>query len=243
MNMRNYTKRGSHGVRFVISTSIVAFAVLGVSRSARATIIVPAPSGITTVTPGNIPGLPNVNDSYITSETEPFIGYNAQNIVVFQGTVESWVFADPSEPSFGGQPGLDFVYQLTNNVDGDSRDDPIDRLTVSSFATYQTDVNYIGGTGNVAPTTADRSAIPGSIVGFNFPTGAMVAPGQNSDQLVVATDDVTTPVQGIASVIDGGSGYTGAEAPVAAVILTVPEPATFGLLALAGGMLLGRRRR
>lgn len=70
----------------------------------------------------------------------------------------------------------------------------------------------------------------------------MVTPGMSSDYLVIETD-ASTFVQGTASVIDGGSGYTNSDAPVATTILTVPEPATFGLLTLVGGILLGRRRR
>jgi hypothetical protein len=250
MNIRHNRKRGVCGTAFVITVSVVAFSTLGLPDPAHATVIIPAPSGTTTATPTELSetvlnplGLPNPNDVFLVSETEPFIGYNAQNVVVFEGTVESSVYVDPAEPSFGGQPGLDFVYQLTNSKDLMTPDDPIDRLTLASFATYGTDVDYIGGTGNVAPATADRSAVPGAIIGFNFPTGGMVAPGSNTDYLVVATTDVTAPVQGTASVIDGGSGSTGAEAPVATVVFTVPEPATFGLLSIAGAMLLGRRRR
>jgi len=236
-------------VRFTFGVVVVAIGSLISQNSARAIVIVPAPSGTTTVTPTNLPGglpagLP-AGDVYIPGafETEPFTGYNAQSQIVFEGTVTSMVYADPAEPSFAGNPaGLDFVYQLSNNNDSMTPDDAIDRLTISSFATFQTDVDYLGGTGNVAPTTADRSSIPGTIVGFNFPVGAMVAVGQNTDYLVVETD-ATIYVQGTAAVIDGGSGSTHSDAPVTATVLTVPEPATFGLLAVVGGMLLGRRRR
>jgi hypothetical protein len=249
MKNRYFHRRTSQTTRFTIGVAVVAIGSLISQNSAHAVVIVPAPSGTTTVTPTNLPGglpagLP-AGDVYIPGalETEPFTGYNAQGQIVFEGTVTSMVYADPSEPSFAGNPaGLDFVYQLTNNTDGMTPDDPIDRLSLSSFASFQTDVDYLGGTGNVAPTTADRSSIPGSIVGFNFPVGAMVGIGQNTDYLVVETD-ASTYVQGTASVIDGGTGSTHSDAPVAATVLTVPEPATFGLLAVVGGMLLGRRRR
>jgi hypothetical protein len=106
-------------------------------------------------------------------------------------------------------------------------------------------VNYFVCTGNPAPATADSSvAPPGRTIGFNFPvSSATVAPGETTDYVLIETSDASLPVQGTASVIDGGSGTTGAEAPAATVIFTVPEPATFGVLALVGGMILGRRRR
>jgi hypothetical protein len=84
----------------------------------------------------------------------------------------------------------------------------------------------------------------GKIIGFNFPVGVgVIPPGDTTDYLVIETNATIPPVQGTASVIDGGSGYTNVDTPVATVILTVPEPATFGLLIVGSGMLLGRRRR
>jgi len=198
--------------------------------------------------PGGLPaGLP-AGDTLIPGavETEPFTGVNAQNVVVFTGTVTSLVFADPSEPNLGaatGQPGEDFVYQLTNS--GGSTD-PIDELALSSFAGFTTGVDYLSntGTGDLAPASAMSSAAPaGKTIGFNFPVPGTVAPGSTTDYVIVQTTATSIPMQGTASVIDGGSGSTGAEAPVATVVFTVPEPATFGVLAVVGGMILGRRRR
>jgi hypothetical protein len=217
--------------RIAIAGFIVANGVmLAVSNVGRAAVVTPGQ----TVFPTAIAGLPP-GDSLITTETKPFTGTNAGNTVVFTGTVMSSVFSDP------GTGGLDFVYQLSN--DGTSLDS-IDRLTVASFAGFSTDVDYVTGTGNPPPTTADSSASPpGKTIGFNFPvSGAVVLPGETTTLLVVETN-AQTIAQGTASVIDGGSGSTGAEAPVAVITFTVPEPATFGVLAVVGGFILSRRRR
>lgn len=250
MNIRHNRKRDFCGTALVIAASVVAFGAMAVP--AHATVIIPSPISTTTVTPTGLPGTLltalGPNDTFIpgAAETEPFTGYNAQGGIVFEGTVTSYVFSDTAEPNFAGNPaGLDFVYQLSNN--NVPTYDPIDRISLSSFAGFQTDVDYIESTGNVEPATADRSVTPGTIVGFNFllPSAGgfgMVRPGQDSDYLVVATD-ASTYVQGVASVIDGGSGFTNSDAPVATVVFSVPEPATLGLLAITGGMLLGRRRR
>jgi hypothetical protein len=222
--------------RIAIAGLVVANGVMfAASNVGHAAIVTPGG----TVAPTAIAGLPP-GDSLVATETKPFTGTNASSTVVFTGTVMSSVFADPAEPDTG-QPGLDFVYQLSNDS---TSLDPIDRMTVASFFGFLTDVNYVVATGDVAPTTSDSSAAPaGKTIGFNFPVGgAVVMPGQSTDFLVVETN-ATTIAQGTASVIDGGSGSTGAEAPVATVIFTVPEPATFGVLAVVSGFILGRRRR
>ncbi|MGD0461839.1 MAG: PEP-CTERM sorting domain-containing protein [Tepidisphaeraceae bacterium] len=242
-------KAGFLGLDFVFAAFGVAFGAMLVTTSAVRAAVITQGVGTTTVTPtdltGGLPaGLPT-GDTLVpgASETKPFTGYNNVGGIVFQGTVTSQVYADPNEPDWN-VPGLDFVYQLSNNIDGLTPDDPINRITLASFANFLTDVDYLGGTGDVAPTTADRSSAPaGKIIGFNFPvSGGIVNPGQDSTYLVVETN-ASTYTQGSASVIDGGTGSTGADTPVATVIFTVPEPATLGLLAMVGGMLLGRRRR
>jgi hypothetical protein len=238
---------GINKVGSVFGAAGIALAAMffGIRPSSAALI---APGGTVAPDPlaGGMPaGLP-AGDSLIASETEPFTGMNAQNVVVFTGSVTSLVFADPSEPNLGaatGQPGEDFVYQLSN---GANSTDSIDELALSSFAGFTTGVDYLSntGTGDLAPATATSSAAPaGKTIGFNFPVPGTIAPGSTTDYVIVQTNATSVPMQGTASVIDGGSGSTGAEAPVATVVFTVPEPATFGVLAVVGGMILGRRRR
>lgn len=180
MNIRHDQGWNSRKPVFAIAGYVVVIGALSFTNPVHATVIVPVPTGTTTVTPANLPGLP-AGDTYIpgATETEPFTGYNAQSQVVFVGTVTSQVFSDPAEPSFAGNPaGLDFVYQLSNNpgnvvINGTvGAGDPIDRLAISSFVGFQTDVDYIdyvsGSNVGIVPTTADRNATPGATVGFNF---------------------------------------------------------------------------
>ena len=246
--MQQINKRNSAKCGIAIGVSSVAIGVVMIASSpARAALLVPGDTGPAAIVPtalaGGLPaGLP-AGDVFVTSETKPFTGTRTGGAIVFEGTVTSAVYADPGNPAFGGAPGYDFVYQLTNNIDGMTPDDPIDRMTISSFASFLTDADYLTGTGDTAPTTADRNAGSGSIVGFNFPVGgAVLAPGNVSDYLIVETNALTF-TSGTASVIDGGTGSTGAEAPAAIITFSVPEPATFGVIAVVTGMLLGRRRR
>jgi hypothetical protein len=222
--------------RIAIGAIVVANGVMLASSNIGHAALV-SPGG--TVAPTPIAGLPP-GDTLVVTETKPFTGTNASHTVVFTGTVTSSVYSDPANPDTG-QPGLDFVYQLSNDA---TSLDPIDRLTVASFASFLTDLNYVVGTGAVSPTTGDSSVSPpGKTIGFNFPVGGtVVLPGQTTTMLVVETN-AQTIAAGTASVIDGGSGSTQAEAPVAVITITVPEPATFGVLAVVGGFILGRRRR
>lgn len=233
-----------------IGALCVAIGALFIPLTAARGAIVTAGTSVTpTGLLGGLPGGLPAGDALIANETEPFTGTNAQSQVVFTGTVTSLVFADPSEPDTG-MPGEDFVYQLTDNS---GSTDSIDQLALSSFAGFLTDANYLVGTGNyvntgpgdLAPASASSSVAPaGKTISFGFPVSSTtVMPGDTTDYVVIETNATSQPVQGTAAVIDGGSGSTGTEAPVATVIFTVPEPATFGVLAVVGSMILGRRRR
>jgi len=194
---------------------------------------VPILSGQAEFTPGD--GTLPAGAQFVTSVTNSFTGENASDVVVFTGTVESLVYSDPSTGY------LDFVYQITNNSSF-SDADSIERLTVASFAGFTTDADYIPSTGDVPSFDASRDST-GAVMGFDMNNGG-VAPGQDSDDLIIDTDSKTFTMSGNAAVIDGGTGNAQVDVPLAATqVSAVPEPASLSLLAIAAGFFGGRRRK
>jgi hypothetical protein len=123
---------------------------------------------------------------------------------------------------------LTFVYDLIN---GPGSPDAIERLTVSSFAGYQTDVSFTPVPGPIAPRTVTRS-LNGAVVGFEFDVpGFPLVANSVATPLVVQTNAFNwTP--SLASVIDGSATSVASLAPTA----IVPEPATIALI--LGGLAL-----
>jgi hypothetical protein len=129
---------------------------------------------------------------------------------------------------------LDFVYQLLNTTTGPA--DSLDRLSVSDYGGFSTDVDYVPDLPEIAPSSADRL---GGVVGFNF-TGDEIAPGESSDLLIVKTNS-SQYTNGSGSIIDGDSASAIVNIPTG--IVPAPEPASLGLLVAGGSMLMARRRR
>jgi hypothetical protein len=158
----------------------------------------------------------------------------------FTGTLDTQVYYDPYNLVTGG--GLDFVYQFTNINSSDPNDDgdPINHFSISSFAKFLTDADYVAGSGtadNYVSTVGRNSQNNGDTVDFDFsgnPATSPVEPGSTSVQLVVDTN-ASAWYMGEASIQGGGNVSLAAPAPV-------PEPAT---AAIAGIALcaLGMRRR
>jgi hypothetical protein len=128
----------------------------------------------------------------------------------YTGTLESQVFVEA-----GGT--LDFLYLLSVATGPDA----VNRLTVTNFSGWTTDVGDLGGSG-IVPTSVDRSN-SGGTVGFQFgtePNG--VTAGEQTEVLIIETNAKTFTV-GTGSTIDGTVFSGGAYAPS-------PEPASVGLL-------------
>jgi len=175
----------------------------------------------------SLPNLP-AGDTFIASTTPQ----------AFTGTITSSVYSDPGVNSDFplGTQGLDFVYVITNNA---GSMDQINQLTVSSFGTFQTGIDYVTGAGTL-PTSADRLS-NGHAIDFYF--GPTELPqGGSSDWLLVETN-ATNYGTGFGSAIDGGSGTTFASVPVNGVLMSVPEPASIATITVVGAFVLGRRRR
>jgi hypothetical protein len=142
---------------------------------------------------------------------------------------------DPTNPL----GGLTFTYLLQDNATSASE---LGRLTVSSFAGFVTDADFVPGTGVVPPTLIDRS-VDSSTVGFSFvqpPAGpGAILPGQNSDLLVVYTNAPVFAAT-LANVIDNSVTQVASFAPQ----IAIPEPGTFLLAGLAAvGLAWFVRRR
>src|ERR1700693_2467775 len=107
-------------------------------------------------------------------------------------------------------------------------------FTTGTQVGFRTDGSTLTGTpfvnGTVVPFTADMNS-NGSVIGFSFnqTDASKIAPGTDSNVLVISTD-ATTFKAGNASVIDGGTATVASFQPTTAV----PEPRFYSLLLFAG---------
>ena len=144
----------------------------------------------------------------------------------------------------GATDGLVFVYQFVNS----SGSDGIHRISMINFTGFATDVGFIAadpdGAGNFtagtqAFQTSDRGAGSGSTVGFNYDTVVptdLINAGETSYTMVIKTN-ATSFATGLTGVINGGTQNVATFAPI-------PEPGTYGMLAIGmGGLIAIARRR
>lgn len=173
-----------------------------------------------------------VGATLIASTNVSFAGINFFGNTNFTGTLLSQVWSGDTSNPFGG---LTFTYRLQNNS---SSLDALGRLTLSSYAGYQTDVSFNGP--GVVPLNAVRS-VGGNQIDFNLLSGPPnfqhnLIPGASTPVLILQTDSLIYNL-GNASVIDTAVANAVALVPTA----IVPEPTT---LALAGlGLLATAMRR
>jgi hypothetical protein len=152
--------------------------------------------------------------------------------------LSSQIFLDASN-------NYEYVYQVTNLSNAPGLPNPpfpdsFDSLTISKIAAaVMTSVGYNNPEGDADPTNANRDV--NNNLNWNFTTTyGLIGPGQSSDYLLVDTNTQSYR-SGSASVIDDATGEASTQVPI--YMPGVPEPASVGLLVLAGGIVLGRRRR
>jgi len=213
-------------------TLIGTLAVLAIANVAQATLLAPG-SSVGDGTASSPGALSTFADSpvLVTQVSTPVA------TPTYSGTLTSAVYTNA-----GGT--LDFYYQFTNNQ-GSS--DGIERLSMTSFTGFTTDVGYRTTAlapftaGAQAPLHADRSA-SGQTVGFFFTSSNqagpyLVDPGESSRTLVIRTN-ATQFFTGNTAIIDGFAANAPSFAPSA-----IPEPASLaGLATIALGAITRRRR-
>jgi len=176
------------------------------------------------------------------------VAFSAGGPAGFSGTLTANVYKDdPSNPFAGiGDPnplnhGLTFTYTLHSNATSITS---LERLVLTDFSGFATDVSYQAPTTGQAPSSTDRSFGPGAVIGWSF-TGApaglgRLAPGQTSALLVVQTNAPSYDLTQTASVIDGSIALVPTIGPSLSMIS--PEPSSLFLLAIPGMVALRRRR-
>jgi hypothetical protein len=234
MNIRHKMKLGIPRGAFAISASVVGFCLLNGSFAGAALISLgayPAPGDNFTVTPAASalpPGPP------IQSHTNNI--FDEVNPSESLGSLTTTIYND-------GSGDLEFVYQVYNSTatpgNPTAPADAFDTLELSDFGPLiTTNVGYNNPGGTVDPSSANRD----SSFDLNWIFNALgtVGSGQYSDYLIVDTN-ATNFQNAMGSVIDDTTGVAQIQGPV--MMPGVPEPASIGLLAVVGGMLLGRRRQ
>jgi hypothetical protein len=164
--------------------------------------------------------------------------------LVFDFSLTTQVYANPNTG------GLDFVYQVTNTGPNNATADTFERLTVNSYSSFATDVDYVAATGligqpspnlpipgDVPAMEVDRST-DGSVVGFELLSP--LTPTSETDLFVVRTSG-TQVTLGSASLIDGFTGSVVTEVPFGTQV-RLPEPTSLGIVAVSMGLLARRRR-
>lgn len=212
-----------------------ALTLVALAPAGHATVL--APNGSTTVYSDFNPG--NFGAVLADTGVDAFIGTNFGGATTFQGNFRQIVVRDT------GTGFLDFLYQL-QRTDGVGLD-AIARLSTTDFQAFTTDVGIctlcadliapIGPT-KFAPGSIDRSS-NGGTVGFQFAPVAEITANNETFVLVIKTNALGFTNAG-SSVIDGGTANVFSYGPATPIV--IPEPATAGLVALAGGGLLLARR-
>jgi len=217
-----------------------------------AALLLAAPLSANVITPGQCVGLPSpctgtsvgaTLDTFNIPAPGTFVTGSTKNVNQggITGTFRTAVYRNSSNV-------LDFYYQFEN-----TSNTSVNRITTVNFRGFTTNVGFVttdidglvgAGTGATAvnfvvgtqaPTGADRSATPGSTIGFNFSGGTdNLTLGETSRTFVIRTN-ASNYGTGSTFFINGGVASVSSFQPI-------PEPGTYALMG-AGLLALGMVRR
>jgi hypothetical protein len=236
MLRRDELSKRNRGVA-IAATAVASLVMLGQLSAVKAAVIVPGQ----TITPVPAASLPS--GTVVVSENQPFTG--STTVGNTTDTITGNLFSEVVNVGTTNSPQYDFVYQVTNT--GTGSDDEISRLSVASFAGVTTDVSASSTsaqpslTATAAPTQVSDPDASGDVIGWNF-IPSDIAQGQTTYSLIIATD-ANSYVQGDGSLTDDAIADTSIEAPAFEMNVNVPEPASLGVIAAVGGLLMSRRKR
>lgn len=214
----------SASTKFVVAIALAVVLVAGFGSRA---VAVPLPPG-GSVVPGA--AAPPGGAIHVDSTLQQFASQDAPlnpNGTSFTGSLQSDVWM-----GYPGNPlgGLTFTYILSNNGP-----DRLDRLTVSDFTGYGTDVGMDATVGTVPAVLADRD-LSGQTVIWQFGNVPGLTAGTASFRLVVHTN-ASQYTASLAGILNG--------APASALSFgpsPIPEPVTLAGLAVLGLGIVARRR-
>lgn len=216
----------SASTKFVVA--IVALAIVLLIGAGSTALAVPLPVG-GSVVPGV--GAPPGGAAHLAGTNQPFASQDAPvnpNGTSYTGTLQSDVWMGyPGNPFVGG---LTFTFVMSNNGP-----DRLDRLTVSDYTGYGTDVAQDLTVGTAPAVLADRD-VTGETVIWQFGNAPGLTAGTSSYRLIVHTN-ATQFTQALAGILNG--------APASALTFgptPLPEPATLAGVALLGLGIIARRR-
>lgn len=223
MNMWHTRGKGSLQSAVAILGSVVGLGVM--THSASASLINLTAGNTVTFSVGQSTALPGGSPVTVTNNI-----LNQSNTgPAVLGTLTSSVYVD-------GNNNDEFVYSVTV---APNAGDNFDAVTLADFVTgITTAVGYNNPGGTVDPTSATRNL--SNEIDWAFTSNGTLGPGQTSDYLIVDTN-TQSYTTGAGFVEDDIVGAAPIEIPL--LMPNVPEPASAGLIAVVGGLLLGRRRR
>ncbi|MBV8083299.1 MAG: hypothetical protein JO247_00645 [Chloroflexi bacterium] len=226
---------------------LAASTALGLAALSGAAVLLPGRAAACAIAPGTNTCAPDVL-TVSPSATQVATATNTINVTdpssgaTINATYTENVYRDPTNTYCANC--LTWVVKVANSW---TSTDTVERVTVSNFAGFSTDIGTdsngapgMTDTGTQSPVNVERNT-SGSVLAWDFNTsGSEIQPGQTSHLLEIETN-ATQYKPGTVTVQDGVAGSGPGFGPVVPEVVFVPA------LAAAGGAAFGlfrwRRRR